>query len=112
MDYFTELFKHGNNERKEGEYLVVKTDKPFAEFRAEVYGTHMALHKYKIIDIDGNETEINEQTLPYYYLGFNFKILHWRPGRVLDSEEAQTVFEQIVENNMCRISGSKAFFNL
>lgn len=112
MNYYTELFKNEDDARKPDECFVLITDKPFAEFKAEVYGTHMALHKCQILDIDGNWTELNESIPPFDYIHWNAKIINWRPRRDLSREDLQIVFEQICENNLDRIRQSKAILNL
>ncbi len=112
MDYFTELFEPGNSERKKGAYLVVKTGKPFAEFRDEVYGTYLVLHNCEIIDIDGNIVALDENAPPLEHLGWNSQLVCWTVGRTLNSEEMQAIFKEVAENNMGRIRRSKTFFNL
>jgi len=116
VKYFTELFEPNkaehNMERKPDKYFVAITDKPFDEFRAEVGGTHMALHKCEIIDIDGNKTVLDESIPPFDYIHWNAKIITWMPRRDLTQEDLGFIFEKICENNLGRIRQAKESFNL
>ena len=112
MKYFTELFKSEDDARKSDEYFVLITDKPFAEFKAEVGDTHMALHKCEIIDIDGNKIALDESIPPFDYIHWNAKIIYWMPRRDLTQEDLGFIFEKICERNLGRMRQAKESFNL
>ncbi len=96
MPYFTELFDPKKKDTEAKKSVLIKTQKPFKEFRAEVYKLHLAPHPCEIIDLDGDVVKITKESSISVYLWANPIILNWR-AEPLESEAVEASFEVLLE---------------